>query len=101
MSVVGCRLSELLNARKLKQFEWINTFASLCLRTGVLAGIFESKDKFMEGEFRNWLGENGNGFIGVTPGDSNGFIPGMNEQLPNELFELFDAFNLCVAHKNI
>lgn len=79
----------------------INTFALLYFRTGVLAGILISKDKFMEGEFRNWLGENGNGFIGVTPGDSNGFIPGMNEQLPNELFELFDAFNLCVAHKNI
>lgn len=40
--------------------EHISTFL-----TGVLAGKLESNDKLGVGEFKNWLGENGNGFIGV------------------------------------
>lgn len=60
------------------------------LRTGVLAGILLSKLRLIDGEFRNWLGENGNGFIGVTPGDSKGLMPGIYEQFPNvDWFEIF------------
>lgn len=62
----------------------------LYLWTGVLAGILLSKFRFIVGEFRNWLGENGNGFIGVTPGDSKGLMPGINEQFPN--VDGFDIF---------
>lgn len=52
--------------------------------TGVLAGSLISKFKLTVGELRNWLGENGNGFIGVTPGESNGLMPGIREQFPND-----------------
>lgn len=69
---------------------YMYTFWLLYFWTGVLAGILLSKFRFIVGEFRNWLGENGNGFIGVTPGDSNGFMPGINEQFPNvDEFEFF------------
>jgi len=61
--------------------------------TGVLAGNVISNDKFIFGEFKNWLGENGNGFIGVTFGD-NMFIPAINVFI--ELLFILEFKLLCI-----
>jgi hypothetical protein len=65
------------------------TLIESVLRTGVLAGKFTSKFTFIVGEFKNWLGENGNGFIGVKFGE-----------LHVLLYFSLDLF-LCIVDMNI